>query len=183
MAAGIRITPEVKAALRRRFRGMEETRWVTELAAQRGWKEANRCYLESMREQGVQEMAALMEDLGVSGIVSTEEALELLETALAVYLPEAEVRRTTDDEGQPELQIVVRDCPTYACIEQSGWRGVTACGSWHRRQGWYQALGVDALDTVVGEKKWGDIACASLVRLKVTPLEMSGTPRLSGFGF
>ena len=168
MAVGMRITPEAKAALRHRFRGMEETRWVTELAAQRGWREANRCYLESMREQGVQEMAALMEDLGVSGTVSTEEALELLEAALAIYLPEAKMRRTTDDEGHLAFMIAVRDCPTYARIEQSGWHGVTACGSWHRRQGWYQALGVDALDTVVGEKKWGDIACAALVRLKAT---------------
>ena len=120
MATAMRLTPEVKAALRRRFRGMEETGWVAELAAQRGWREANRRYLESMREQGVQEMAALMEDLGVSGTVSTEEALELLETALAVYLPEAEARRTTDDEGQLVLLIAVRDCPTYARIERSG---------------------------------------------------------------
>ena len=165
MVTAMRLTPEVKAVLRRRFRGMEETRWVAELAAQRGWKEANRRYLESMREQGVQEMAALMEDLGVSGTVSTEEALELLEAVLAVYLPEAEARRTTDDEGQLALLIAVRDCPTYARIERSGWHGVTACGSWHRRQGWYQALGVDALDTVVGEKKWGDIACAALVQI------------------
>ncbi len=120
MAVGMRITPEAKAALRHRFRGMEETRWVTELAAQRGWREANRCYLESMREQGVQEMAALMEDLGVSGTVSTEEALELLEAALAIYRPEAEMRRTTDDEGQLAFMIAVRDCPTYARIEQSG---------------------------------------------------------------
>ena len=177
MVTAMRLTPEVKAVLRRRFRGMEETRWVAELAAQRGWKEANRRYLESMREQGVQEMAALMEDLGVSGTVSTEEALELLEAALAVYLPEAEARRTTDDAGQLALLIAVRDCPTYARIERSGWHGVTACGSWHRRQGWYQALGVDALDTVVGEKKWGDIACAALVRLTATSPEMAGTVR------
>ena len=54
-----------------------------------------------------------MEDLGVSGTVSTEEALALLEAALAVYLPEAEMRRTIDAEGQLALLIAVRDCPTY----------------------------------------------------------------------
>lgn len=159
------ITPETKAALRRRFSALEDTRWVTELAAQRDWQEANRRYLESMREQGVREMAALMEDLGVRGTVSTEEALQLLELAFSVYLPEAQVRRTTDDEGQLALQICVRDCPTYAHIERSGWHGVTACGSWHRRRGWYQALGISALDSVVAEKKWGDVACAALVRI------------------
>ncbi len=182
MATVMRLTPEVRAALRRRFRGMEKTRWVTELAAQRGWKEANRRYLESMRKQGVQEMAALMEDLGIIGTVSTEEALELLETALAVFLPEAEVRRTTEDEGQPELRIVVKDCTTYARIERSAWHGVTACGSWHRRQGWYQALGVDALDTVVGEKKRGDIACTALVRLRAASPEMLGPVRSIHWG-
>ena len=158
-----RLTPEAKEALRRRFLETEETRWVTDLAARRGWREANRRYLESMREQGVREMAALMEELSVSGIVSSKDALELMETAFSIYLPEAEIERTTDDLGQPALAIRVENCPTYTRIERSDWHGVTACGSWHRRQGWYQALDINAADSVVGEKKWGDVACAALV--------------------
>ena len=165
MTAVKKLTPEARAALRRHVPQAEGTRWVTDLAAKRGWEEANRSYLESTRAQGVEEMSALMEDLGISAVASREEALELLETALAVYLPEAQVERMTDDRGEPALRIGVRECPTYAASEASGWHGVTACSFWHRRQGWYQALGIDVMDTVVGEKKWGDVACAALVQL------------------
>ena len=175
MTAVMKLTPEAKTALRRCLPGMEGTQWVSELASTHGWQEANRRYLASMREQGIREMLGLMEDLGISEVVSEEDALELLETAVTVYLPEADVRRTAGDGGMLALQITVKDCPTYARIEQAGWHGVTACGSWHRRQGWYQALGVNAVDSVVGEKKWGDIACMALVQL-ATPADQ-GTVR------
>lgn len=173
MATMLKLAPEVKTALRRRFMETEGTRWVTELAARRGWEEANRRYLESKRAQGVREMAALMQDLGITGPVSRDDAFDLLETAVAIYLPEAVVRRTVADDGQVDLQIVVRECPTYACIERSAWHGVTVCDSWHRRQGWYQAMGVDAMDTIVGEKKWGDVACAAQVRPIAAPSRRS----------
>ena len=163
-----KLTPEVRAALRRRFPA-GSTQWVAELAAKRGWKEANRRYLESLRAQGLVEMSALMEDLGVTQGLSREDALELLESALAIYLPEARVERTTDDFGRPALRIEVRECPTYARFEEADWHGVTACGSWHRRQGWYEALGIKPSDTIVSEKKWGDVACAALVALPAPP--------------
>ena len=159
------LTPELKDDLRRRFSSTDDLRWVEELAARRGWEEANRSYLESMRERGFQEMSAVMEAAGVGGAVSREDAFQLVEAVLAVYLPEARATRTVDDAGDPVLAIEVQECPTFARIEQSGWHGVTACGSWHRRQGWYQALGMSVVDTVVGEKKWGDVACATLVKI------------------
>jgi len=159
------LTPEVRSALRLRSSARDDTRWVLRLAVKSGWQEANRRYLEAMREQGVEEMSALMKDLGVEGSLSDDEALDVLEAAVAVYLPEAEVERSASERGLSALTIRVRDCPTYARIERSGWHGVTACGSWHRRKGWYQALGIYPADTVVGEKKWGDEACVALVEL------------------
>ena len=165
MTSPIKLTPKAGEARRRRFSSTDGLRWVEELAARRGWEEANRSYLESMRERGFQEMSAQMEAAGVGGTVSREDAFQLLEAVLAVYLPEARAARTTDDAGDPVLTIEVQECPTFARIEQSGWHGVTACGSWHRRQGWYRALGVSVVDTVVGEKKWGDVACATLVKI------------------
>ncbi len=160
----LKITPETMAGLRRRFTDEGGTRWVEEIASRCGWEEANRRYLEAARARGIREMAALMRDLGVTGPVSAEEALDLLEAAVAIYIPEALVRRAVRDDGQVDLQIIVRECPAYACMERSGWRGVTACSSWHRRQGWYQAMGIDAFDMVEGEKKWGDVACVARVR-------------------
>lgn len=160
----LKLTQEVKAGLRQRFTEEEDTCWVEELASRCGWEEANRRYLESARAQGIREMAALMRDLGIGGPASADEALDLVEAAVAIYLPEAVVRRTVADDGQVDLQIIVKECPAYACIERSDWRGVTACSSWHRRQGWYQAMDIDAFDTVEGEKKWGDVACVARVR-------------------
>ena len=110
-----------------------------------------------------------MQDLRFTAPVSISEALDLLEAAFAIYLPEAVVRRTVGDDGQVDLQILVRECPTYAAIERSRWHGVTACGSWHRRRGWYGALGIDASDEVESEKKWGDVACAARVRPILAP--------------
>lgn len=172
----MKLTHQAEETLRRRFPQEEDLRWVGELAAREGWSTANRRYLESKREQGVQEMSVLMDVLGLSGITSDEEALELLATAVSVYLPEAEVALVSDEVGRPGLLIRVKECPTYARIEASDWHGVTACGSWHRRQGWYQALGVNAVDIVVGEKKWGDVACAALVKFPgAAPGERKGS--------
>ena len=168
------LTPEARAVLYHRFPA-PATEWVIELARERGWEEANRRYLEAMRARGLEEMSALMEDLGVGPPISHEDALELLEAALAIYLPEARVERVTGDDGRALLEIQVRECPTYCQIEESEWHGVTACGSWHRRQGWYQALGVNAQDTVAGEKKWGDAACAALVELAAAGAEAPAT--------
>ena len=168
------LTPEARAVLYHRFPA-PATQWVIELARERGWEEANRRYLEAMRARGFEEMSALMEDLGVGPPISHEDVLELLEAALAIYLPEARVERIADTGGHPALEIQVKECPTYARIEQAGWHGVTACGSWHRRQGWYQALGARAQDTVIAEKKWGDAACAALVELAAAGAEAPAT--------
>ena len=57
-------------------------------------------------------MSALMEDLGVGPPISYEDALELLEAALAIYLPEARAERIADEEGHLVLEIYVTECPT-----------------------------------------------------------------------
>ena len=172
MPALAKLTPEARAVLYHRYPA-PATEWVSELARERGWEEANRRYLDSMRARGFEEMSTLMEDLGVGPPISDEDALELLEAALAIYLPEARAERIADEEGHLILEIYVTECPTYCQIEESEWHGVTACGSWHRRQGWYQALGLNARDTVTAEKKWGDPACAALVQLVSPPKENS----------
>jgi hypothetical protein len=51
-------------------------------------------------------------------------------------------------------------------MQASGWHSVTACPSTHRRRGWFDALGVDATDTIVGEQKWGDAACATEIEIR-----------------
>lgn len=157
------LQPEIEQALRRRFPRGRLEQWATNLAAKRGWKEANRRFLEATRKRGVEEMTALLAAMDISEASSTKQAFDLIRLAHAVFLPEAQVDWTRGHRAQPVLRIRVRDCPTFACLEQSGWHGVTACSAWHRRSGWYQALGLRARDTVLAEKKWGDQACLALV--------------------
>ncbi len=99
--------------------------------------------------------------------VSTADALDLLETAF-------ELRGLRDGEGgavlrrtESALVVAVQRCPVYERIERSGWRGVTACGSYHRRSGWYAAMGVSPEEELTGEQKWGGTQCSTVIRFPV----------------
>ncbi|OFW48852.1 MAG: hypothetical protein A2146_08015 [Actinobacteria bacterium RBG_16_67_10] len=155
-----------KEVLRSRFAAVNDTRWVLSLAAREGWEQANRAYLGAMRQRGAEEMAALMEGAGIGRPVSLDEACQLLEMALSFWASGTTVKRPTHRKGEAVLEIRVVNCPIYAQIEKTGWHGVTACGNWHRRRGWYQALGVVAEDTLLREKKWGYGACVARVKLR-----------------
>jgi hypothetical protein len=111
-------------------------------------------------------MRALMETLGVEAPVSVEEALDLIELAVHVFVPAEGFQGGTTRTAQNELRIVNPYCPVFRAIEERNWRGVTACPSWHVRRGWLDALEVNATDSVMGEKKWGDPACACVIRVE-----------------
>jgi hypothetical protein len=153
------LLPETAARLRRAFPGSQDEEWVLQLAHEHGWAEANRKYLEWHHERGRQEMAALMNALGLRNTPSPRIAAELVALGYEVFmLPEGfqgSIERLTDDL----IRISVSVCPVFERLEQSHWQGVTACSSWHHRQGWYDAMGVDATDSQLGEEKWGDSAC------------------------
>jgi len=159
---------ETEDALRSKFGTTANSRWVLRVAAREGWREANRAYLAAMRERGAEEMAALMEAAGIGGPVSLDDACLLLETALSLWASGTTVKRHTPHRtGGTVLEIRVVNCPVYAELQRTGWHGVTACGNWHRRRGWYDALGIIAEDTLLREKKWGYGACVARVRLRV----------------
>lgn len=159
------LSRETKSVLRDRFTAVNDTRWVLSLAARAGWEQANRGYLAAMRQRGEEEMAALMEAEGIGRPVSLDEAVQLLERALSLWASRTIVKRMTHKKGEAALEIRVVNCPIYAQLQKTGWHGVTACGNWHRRRGWYDALGVVAEDTLLREKKWGYGACVARVRL------------------
>ena len=158
---------ETEDALRSKFGTTANSRWVLRVAAREGWREANRAYLAAMCKRGAEEMAALMEAAGAGGPPSLDDACLLLETALSLWASGTKVKRHTDKTGGTVLEIRVVNCPIYAELQKTGWHGVTACGNWHRRRGWYDALGVIAEDTLLREKKWGYGACVARVRLRV----------------
>lgn len=131
-----------------------------------GWREVNRHYLNDQRQSGERSMRALMERLGVSSVSDTGEALDLIEVALRVFAPESGYQGKTVRRGSNELWMVNRYCPVFAAIEENNGRGVTACPSWYIRRGWLDALGVDATDSVIQEKKWGAGACTAAIRIE-----------------
>ena len=160
------LSEETKKALRDKFAAANDTRWVVHLATEEGWKQANRRYLEAMRQRGAEEMVALMEAEGIERPASLDEAIELLEVALGLWAAGTTVKRMQHHrKGEAVLEIRVPNCPIHAQLEKTGWQGVTACGNWHRRSGWYQSLRLLAEDTLLREKKWGYGACVARVKL------------------
>ena len=158
---------ETMETLRGRFTAANDTGWVLDVAAKDGWLRANRSYLAAMRQRGAEEMVALMEAAAIRGPVSLDEASQLLAMALSLWgASRTIVKRLTGRKGEAVLEIRVVNCPVYAQLQKTGWHGVTACGNWHRRQGWYDALGVDAEDTLLREQKWGYGACVVRVKLR-----------------
>ncbi len=164
MVSGSRLSAAVIADLRVRFPYYQDERWVTDKARDSGnWADANRGFLAWHRERGAAEMTALMEALGLSRSAAAGQAASLVALAYDVFMPPDEYRGAIVRLDDTHLRIVVGVCPMYGKIERAEWHGVTACGSWHHRRGWYDAMGVDPVDSLVAEQKWGDAACIAEV--------------------
>ena len=159
------LSRETEDSLRDEFTAVEDTDWVLRLARQKGWQQANQSYLEAMRSRGAEEMASLMNAVGVGKPPSVAEAVQLLEMALSLWAPRINIKQLPPDGESAHLEVRVIGCPTYQRIEAACWRGVTACSGWHHRQGWYDALGITAEDTLLREMKWGYGACVIDVKL------------------
>lgn len=153
------LLPETRERLRKAFPIDQDETWIRQIGRESGGLAANRTYLGWHRERGRQEMAALMAALGIKNRPSPRIATELVALGYEVFmLPEGfqgNIERLTDDT----IQISVAVCPLFEKFEANNWKGVTACSSWHHRQGWYDAMGAEATDSLLAEEKWGDAAC------------------------
>jgi hypothetical protein len=152
-----------RSSLAREFQTPEPTGWVLEIARQKSWREANEAFLQMERARGRSEMTHLMQSFSISAPVERSEAASLVAAALELFLDQTTERGDVELTDQYTVKLRVCDCPTYRRLEANGWRGVTACSSWHRRHGWYDALGVKPQDSVLAESKWGDEACEALI--------------------
>lgn len=150
-------------SLRRDFQRVESTTWVTELARQKQWRKANEAFLNHERERGREEMQHLMAELNIKRPVQPCVAADLVTAAVSLYVAEGDLESSVERVSPDCLMIRIHNCPVFRQLEANHWRGVTACGSWHRRRGWYDALGIQPIDSVVSESKWGDEACESLI--------------------
>lgn len=134
--------------------------------AANGWLEVNRHYLQEQRELAGRSMRAMMGVLTVDSVETPEEALDLVDLALRVFSPPEGYQGHTVRKGSNQLLMVNPYCPIFNALEEHKWRGVTACPSWYIRRGWLDALGVEATDLLVTEKKWGYRTCTASISVE-----------------
>ncbi|GAB4329385.1 MAG: hypothetical protein Kow0010_13750 [Dehalococcoidia bacterium] len=161
------LSPDTARDLRQRYPYERDEAWVLESAREDGWVTANRRFLQWHRQRGAEEMAALMRALHIERVTTAAQAAALLRLAYEVFMPPESFKGEVMRVGNDRVRIVVGTCPMFEKIQRSSWRGVTACGSWHHRRGWYDAMGVDAEDTVIAEQKWGEPSCVAEVAFSV----------------
>ena len=157
------LTEAERSSLAREFQAAAPTGWVLEIARQKSWREANEAFLQMERNRGREEMTHLMQSFSITVPVRPAEAASLVAAALELFLGQSTERGDVELVDPQTVKLRVCECPTYRRLEATGWRGVTACSSWHRRHGWYDALGVKPQDSVLAESKWGDEACEALI--------------------
>lgn len=164
-----RPTPEQVAGLRRRHPYQADLSYVSEVVEQQGWLHANTIYLETERARSEAAMRDLMRETGTDQVRSTEDAYGLLALAYEIFAPDDGFTGTISMRPDGTMQITAPDCPVFRAMEESGWLSVTSCPSWHRRRGWLDALGVQATDSVLSDKKWGTRACVSVIDVERVP--------------
>jgi hypothetical protein len=157
------LAEQARILLHQEFHLEEPTDWVSRLAHQKDWRAANEEFLRRERAAGRNEMEHLMAALRIQAPVSPKRAADLVSAAIALMVApedaEEPVQRLTEDS----VKVRICNCSTSRRLERTHGRGVTACGSWHRRQGWYEAMGISAEDSVLAETIWGDEACEAII--------------------
>jgi hypothetical protein len=166
VTASLSLTAEQVETLRERHPYSADLSWLPETVRADGWLTANVQFLELERSRSADAMRDLMRAVGIERVASVEQAADLIELALTVFAPPSGFEGTVEREAPGTLRIENAECPVYRSFEDASWHTVTACPSWHRRRGWIEALGVRASDSVVGEKKWGDAACCSIIDVR-----------------
>lgn len=162
----LRLSDEQIRGLRERHPYEKDLAWLTEFVQERGWAEANVRYLETERERAAGELRDLMTEAGIDRVHTTAEALDLIALACEVFVPEGGFSGTITRISDHIMRIEEPNCPVYREMESQDWHGVTACSGWYHRRGWLDALGVDAVDSVLRERKWGDPACVAVIDVR-----------------
>ena len=147
-------------------RPAEDVDWPVVLARGQGWQVANAAYQAAQRQWGAGEMRALLRALALEPPLDRALAREVILAAIELFFhtsrTDADV--TVEDEG---LRIDISRCPVFERFTDVRWGGLSACGCFARRRGWYQALEMKADEELVTLRKWGDPVCELIVRLPV----------------
>lgn len=157
------LSPDQVQALRARHPAAPDQSWVPEVVRTQGWVAANVRYLEGERQRSFDAMEDLLSVIGVSRPRDPDEAIDILALAFEVFAPETGFTGSLRRDRDHKLYLKNTQCPTNALMESQRSLGVTACGSWHRRRGWLDALQVEATDTIYSEQRWGSPACSAVL--------------------
>jgi hypothetical protein len=152
------IPGEERDALRHQGRIADDTDWPYEAARERGWRLANEEYQHAQRDYGRREMQSLMAALHLHPPIDSAVARDLVVAAAELFLCTGE-RRMVSRIKNGDLRLYGTKCPLYEHFLDPRWHGLTACGCYARRRGWYEALGPGVAEDVVMNKKWGDPVC------------------------
>ena len=158
---------DVRKRLSTLGRPAEDVDWPVALARSQGWQVANAAYQAAQRQWGVDEMRALLSALALEPPLDPALACEVLLTAIELYFhtSRTDANVSVEDEG---LRIDISRCPVFERFMDVRWGGLTACGCFARRRGWYQAMGVEVDEELVMIRKWGDPVCELVIRLAAT---------------
>lgn len=155
---------DVKVSLRRLGGLAEDVDWPAGTARREGWREANQAYQAQQRKLGAAEMRALLDALHLAPPLSGPLVEEVLVAAIELYLHTEETDALARlEDGQ--IRIDVSRCPIFDRFMDARWFGITACGCFARRRGWYETLGVHPEEELVMTRKWGDPVCELVIRL------------------
>jgi len=140
----------------------EDIAWPSALARTQGWRVANEEYHRSQRDMGRREMQALMASLDLAPGMDAARATQLVAAATELFL-HTESMRVVTRVKDGELHLFSTRCPIYERLLDHAWGGLTACGCFARRQGWFDALQAGVQEEVILNRKWGDPACQVVI--------------------
>jgi hypothetical protein len=167
------LSPSDRERLYRIAESAEDIQWPACFAGESGWRAANQAYQEHQRRLGAAEMRELLEAACLKPPLSRSQQRDLLLFAIDLFLHtgriQAEIRRQED-----RIEVDVARCPLMDRFMDPRWFGLTACGCFARRKGWYDALGAPVEEELVMCRKWGDPVCEFVLQVQ-TPAGVAGS--------
>lgn len=161
------LAPPERQRLSRLAEKAEEIEWPACMAEESGWRAANEAYQAYQRRLGAAEMRALLKALGLRPPLSQEQQREVLLAAVEIFLHTGRIEaQTRRQAGTIEVDVV--RCPLMERFMDPRWFGLTACGCFARRKGWYEALEAPVAEDLVMCRKWGDPVCEFVLEVKST---------------
>jgi hypothetical protein len=153
----------------------EDVEWPAQVARDHGWLSANASYHTLQEQLGYREMHGLMDLLAIEPPVDRALAEELV-TAATELCMQSDRMRVVSRAKNGEMHLYSTNCPLYELFMNPRWQGLTACGCFSRRKGWYAALAGVLGEELVKSRKWGDAVCEVIV---APPGELDPTVPLS----